>query len=164
MSIWQRSIGWRYLPPSSSGPDWSSWSHTQTSRSCRRGWQAHHASEHLARSVPAVEMHALNSCISLRRHKTMDNYTGNTQTHIHTHTRLIALFQYYLGKASTRKIKTNLYFTEARDSERQWHQLGHMQVCTALQTDNHASTRPLNLQTGCPSCCPINSVKAYTSN
>ena len=35
---------------------------------------------------------------------------------------------------------TNLDFTEARDSEWQWHQLGHMQVCTSLQTDNHAST------------------------
>jgi len=32
------------------------------------------------------------------------------------------------------------HFTEARDSEWQWHQLGHMQVCTSLQTDNHAST------------------------
>jgi len=39
--------------------------------------------------------------------------------------------------------KTNLDFTEARDSEWQWHQLGHMQVCTSLQTDNHASTHPL---------------------
>ena len=38
------------------------------------------------------------------------------------------------------KGKTNLDFTEARDSERQWHQLGHMQVCTSLQTDNHDST------------------------
>jgi len=39
--------------------------------------------------------------------------------------------------------KTNLDFTEARDSEWQWHQLGHMQVCTLLETDNHASTAPL---------------------
>jgi len=38
------------------------------------------------------------------------------------------------------KGKTNLDFTEARDSEWQWHQLGHVQVCTSLQTDNHAST------------------------
>jgi len=38
------------------------------------------------------------------------------------------------------KGKTNLDFTKARDSERQWHQLGRMQVCTLLQTDNHAST------------------------
>jgi len=33
------------------------------------------------------------------------------------------------------KGKTSLDFTEARDSEWQWHQLGHMQVCTSLQTD-----------------------------
>ena len=38
------------------------------------------------------------------------------------------------------KGKTNLDFTEARDSEWQWHQLGHMQVCTSL----HASTLPLS--------------------
>jgi len=57
--------------------------------------------------------------------------------------------------------KTNLYFTEPRDSEWQWHQLGHMQVCTSLQTDNHASTPPLSfLQAGCPSCRPTNSIKA----
>jgi len=41
------------------------------------------------------------------------------------------------------KGKTNLDFTEARDSDWQWHQLGHMQVCISLQTDNHASTQPL---------------------
>ena len=38
------------------------------------------------------------------------------------------------------KGKTDPDFTGARDSEWQWHQLGHMQVCTSLQTDNHAST------------------------
>jgi len=59
------------------------------------------------------------------------------------------------------KGKTNLDFTEARDSEWQWHQLGHMQVCTSHKTDNHASTPPLSfLQAGCPSCHPMNSVKA----
>jgi len=59
------------------------------------------------------------------------------------------------------KGKTNLDFTEARDSEWQWHQMGHMQTCTLLQTDNHASTTPLIfLQAGCPSCHPTNSVKA----
>jgi len=59
------------------------------------------------------------------------------------------------------KGKTNLDFTEARDSERQWHQLGHMQVCTLLQTDNHTSTPPLSLlQAGCPFCRPNNSIKA----
>jgi len=57
--------------------------------------------------------------------------------------------------------KTNLDFTEAKDSEWQWHQLGHMQVCISLQTDNHASTPPLSfLQAGCSSCRLTNSVKS----
>ena len=46
------------------------------------------------------------------------------------------------------KGKTNLDFTEARDSERQWHHLGHTQICTSLQTNNHASTPPLSFFTG----------------
>jgi len=59
------------------------------------------------------------------------------------------------------KGKTSLDLTEARDSEWQWHQPGHMQVCTSFQTDNHASTSPLSfLQAGWPSCRPTNSVKA----
>jgi len=62
-------------------------------------------------------------------------------------------------------VKTNLAFTEARDSEWQWHQLGHVQVCTSLQTDNHASTPPLSfLQAGCPSCHPTNSVEALKAD
>jgi len=61
------------------------------------------------------------------------------------------------------KGKTNLDFTEARDSEWQW--LGHMQVCTSIQTDNHASNSPLSLlQAGCPSCRPTNSVKALKAD
>jgi len=52
-------------------------------------------------------------------------------------------------------------FTEASENEWQWHQLGYMQVCTLLQTDNHTSTPPLCfLQAGYPSCRPTNSVKA----
>jgi len=47
------------------------------------------------------------------------------------------------------KDKTSLDFTEARDSEWQWHQLGHMQVCTSLQADNHASTPPLTPPLSC---------------
>ena len=59
------------------------------------------------------------------------------------------------------KGKTSLDFTEARDSERQWLRLGHMQVCTLLQANNHASTITLSfLQAGCTSCHPTNSVKA----
>jgi len=61
------------------------------------------------------------------------------------------------------KGKTNLDFTEARDSEWQWHQPGHMQACTSLQADNHASTPPLSfLQARRPSCRPTNSVKALS--
>jgi len=72
----------------------------------------------------------------------------------------MALFPDY-PESRYQKGKTSLDFNEARDSEWQWHQLGHMQVCTSLQTDNHASTPPLSfLQTGCPSCRPTNSVKA----
>ena len=59
------------------------------------------------------------------------------------------------------KGKTNLDVTEARDTEWQWYQLGHIQVCTSLQTDNQASTPPLSfLQAGCPSCRLTNSVRA----
>jgi len=64
-------------------------------------------------------------------------------THTHTHTfngpfsRTTLVSRYQKGK-------TNLDFTEARDSEWQWHQLGRMQVCTSLQKDNHASTPPLS--------------------
>jgi len=63
------------------------------------------------------------------------------------------------------KGKTNLDFTEARNSEWQWHQLGDMQACTSFQTDNHASTPPHSfLQAGCPSCRPTNSVKAMKAD
>jgi len=77
-----------------------------------------------------------------------DRHT-RTHTHTHTHTRLTAL----------------CFFTEARDCEWQWNPLGHTQVCTSLQTDNHASTPLLSfLQAGCPSCRPTNSVKALKAN
>jgi len=69
---------------------------------------------------------------------------------IHTHP-FNSPFSGTNGWAGTRKD-----FNEARDSEWQWHQLGHMQVCTALKTDNHASTS----QAGCPFFRPTNSVKA----
>jgi len=29
-----------------------------------------------------------------------------------------------------------------------WHQLGRMQVCSSLQTDNHTNTLPLSFFTG----------------
>jgi len=52
-----------------------------------------------------------------------------------------------------------------RDGEWQWHQLGHMQFCTSLQTDKHTSTPPLGfLQARCPSYRPTNSVKALKAH
>jgi len=67
--------------------------------------------------------------------------------HMHTHTRLTALFP-GLPRWEYQRGKTNLDFAEARDSEWQWHQLGHLQVCTSLQTDNHASTPTTQFFTG----------------
>ena len=79
----------------------------------------------------------------------------------HTHTRLTALFPGLPGWAGTRKVKPIWILLKQRDSEWQWHQLGHMQACISLQTGNHASTPVLSfLQAGCPSCRPTNSVKA----
>jgi len=65
-------------------------------------------------------------------------------THTHTHTHLMALCPGLPRVSRYQKGKTNLDFTEARDSEWQWNRLGQMQVCTSLQTENHASTRPLS--------------------
>jgi len=42
------------------------------------------------------------------------------------------------------KGKTNLDFLKQNESDWQWYQLGRMQVCTSLQTDNHASNPPLS--------------------
>jgi len=86
-------------------------------------------------------------------------------THTYTNTRLTALVR-TTQVSRYQKGKTNVYFTEARDSEWQWHHAaGHMQVCTSLQTDNHASTPPLSiLQAGCPSCRPTNGVKALKAH
>ena len=66
----------------------------------------------------------------------------HTHTHTHTHNTFNGPFTGTTRMSRYQKGKTNLDFTEARDSEWQWHQLGHMQVCTSLQTDNHASTVP----------------------
>jgi len=58
------------------------------------------------------------------------------------------------------KGNTNLDLNEARDSEWQRHQLGHI-ASLHLAPDNHASTTPLSfLHSGCHYCRPTNSVKA----
>jgi len=86
-------------------------------------------------------------------------FNGSTRTHTHpfngpfSGTTLVSRYQ---------KGKTNLDFTEARDSEWQWHQLDNMQVCTLLQTDNHASTPPLSFFTGRMPFLPPNQQRQST--
>jgi len=62
------------------------------------------------------------------------------------------------------KGKTNLDFTEARDSEWQWHQLGRMQICTSLQTNNHASMPPLVFTGQMPFLLPNQQRHSYEDN
>jgi len=62
------------------------------------------------------------------------------------------------------KGKNNLDFTEARDSERQWHQLGSMQVCTLLQIDNHASIPPLSFLPSCRTNQHVKALKTVKNN
>jgi len=59
---------------------------------------------------------------------------GKNQRTEHTHT-FNGPFSGTTQVSRYQKGKTNLDVTEARDSEWQWHQLGHMEVCTSLQTD-----------------------------
>jgi len=79
-----------------------------------------------------------------------DEHT-HARTHAHMHARARTLknthtlthpFNDPLSRTTRasryQKGKTNLDFTEGRDSEWQWQQLGCMQVATSLQTDNLA--------------------------
>jgi len=65
-------------------------------------------------------------CTTVDKHATL--------SHTHTHPFNVP-FSKTTQVSRYQKGKINLDFTEARDSEWQWHQLGHMQVCTSLQTD-----------------------------
>ena len=83
-------------------------------------------------------------------------------THTHTHTRAFnGSFSRTTRVGRYQKCKTNLDFTEARDSEWRWHQLGICKSAPRSRQNNHTSTSPLSfLQAGCPSCRPTNSVEA----
>ena len=105
--------------------------------------------------------------------------TGGPVYSCHLHRRrdhvVIALWLYYThthplnGPLSRttwvsryQKGKTNVDFTEARDSEWQWRPLGHTQVFTVVQTDNHASTPPLSFFTGWMPLLPPNKQRQST--
>ena len=78
------------------------------------------------------------------KHWRQKNYSILRSKHTHTHTHP---FSGTTQVSRYQKGKPDLDFTEARDSQWQWHQLGHTQVCNSLQTDNHASTPPLSFFT-----------------
>ena len=108
-----------------------------------------HIGLRLMTTIPSQCFASNSNRVTVARNKLL------THTHTHTHpfngplSRTTRVSQYQKGK-------TNPDFTEARDSEWQWHQLGHMQVCTSLQIDNHVSTPPLRYS---QAVCPTNSIK-----
>ena len=79
--------------------------------------------------------------IAVRELQLAQNSSVNTHTHTHPFN---GPFSGTTRVSRYQKGNTNLDFCEARDSEWQWHQLGRMQVCTSLQTDNHACTQQLS--------------------
>jgi len=91
--------------------------------------------------VPSALDVSLN-CMTLKQNSIIITTTG-TASYTHAHP-LNGPLSGTTQASWYQKGKTNLDFTEARDSEWQWHQLGHMQVCTLLQTDNHANTSPFS--------------------
>jgi len=62
-----------------------------------------------------------------------------THTHTHTHTFNGPFSGTTRVSRYRKKVKPVWILLKQRDGEWQWHQLGHMQVCASLQTDNHAS-------------------------
>jgi len=92
--------------------------------------------------MPCIYWSVLNTSASSAIKALNNNYTTYTHPFNDPLSGTTQVSRYEKGK-------TNLDFTEARDGEWQWHQLGHMEVCTSLQRDNHASTPPLSfLQAG----------------
>jgi len=135
LQIWYASAGWiRACRPRTAGRDESTRSHA------------------VHRHLPAAR----------RQHDRTP--TGITHTHAHTHARTHtrAFNGPFSGVSRYQKGKTNLDFTEARDSEWQWHQLGYTQVCISLHTDNHTSTPRLKFFTGRMPFLPPNQQREST--
>ena len=84
--------------------------------------------------------HCATFCPDFFVHQCMTSCT------VYTYTYLTALFLGLPGSASNKKVKP-IWILLKQETEWQWHQLGHMQVCNLLQTDNHASTPPLSFFT-----------------
>ena len=81
----------------------------------------------------------------------------------HTHTCLTALFQDYPGEPVPERWNQSGFYWR----KRQWVAVasaGPLQVCTSLQTDNHASTPPLSFFTGWMPFLPPNQQCQSTEN
>ena len=70
--------------------------------------------------------------------------SASQNTHTHTHTRLTALFPGLPRWASTRKGKSIWILLKHETVSGSGISWAHVQVCTSLQADNHASTSPLS--------------------
>jgi len=86
---------------------------------------------------PNLSSHCLLSVSSLGNLQQAHTHIRDLHAHAHTH-RLTGPFSGTTQVSRYHKGKTNLDFSEARDSEWQWHQLGHMQVCTICKSAPHS--------------------------
>ena len=94
--------------------------------------------------------------------------TRDKMTQVHTHTHPFnGPFSGTTQASRYQKDKTNLDFTEARDSEWQWHHISWA-ICKSAPRSRQITTPALHyssfLQAGCPSWRPTNSVKALKAH
>jgi len=89
----------------------------------------------------AHDVHATSSCELYAVSKVL-------VTHTHTHARTfygpLDIVRDYPGEP----VPELIWILLKLDSEWQWHQIGHMQICTSLQTDNYTSTPTTQFFTG----------------
>ena len=97
--------------------------------------QAHSPSHQAASATPAFSVSVSADATPQQTVSTQWNTTLHTFNSPFSGTTRVSQHQ---------KHKTNLDFKEARDSKWQWHQLGHMQVCTSLQTTTPAPHHSVN--------------------
>ena len=90
---------------------------------------------------------ARNTVMTNRQNDWQTNQLTKPVPHTHNHFMALWILSRITRVSLYQKGKTNLDFTEATDSEWQWHQLGHVQICTSPKTDNHSSTPPLSFIT-----------------
>ena len=107
----------------------------------QQAWKSVSGSFHSAKSLVTGEMNEMTVCPSTITIHSSHQTSGakpfpKIQNITHTHP--------FNGPLSgTTRVsrhqegKSNVDFTEASDGEWQWHPLGHMQVCTSVQLDNH---------------------------